>query len=239
MNLSRCSMKKIRELIVFTAFLVVALWKFDVVIEVLKSIWKIVFPFALGGAIAFVINVPMSFLEKKMLGKIKENNNIVSIFCDEDDTSMFLEGYIYAIGRQDFLIKHITPHGLADGYILKKIDSVMHLEISGQYEKKIEKLYSKKNQRHIDLKLQDKVSLKNNIFQICMNNKYIVSIEMIQDDECPIKGVINKIDDNKVIVSKLTEYGEDDGEAILKKENIDTISFLGVDEEDIQLLKRK
>ena len=159
----------------------------------------------------------------KELIKIKENNNIVSIFCDEDDTSMFLEGYIYAIGRQDFLIKHITPHGLADGYILKKI----------------EKLYSKKNQRHIDLKLQDKVSLKNNIFQICMNNKYIVLIEMIQDDECPIKGVINKIDDNKVIVSKLTEYGEDDGEAILKKENIDTISFLGVDEEDIQLLKRK
>ena len=158
----------------------------------------------------------------KELIKIKENNNIVSIFCDEDDTSMFLEGYIYEIGRQDFLIKHITPHGLADGYILKKIDSVMHLEISGQYEKKIEKLY-----------------LKNNIFQICMNNKYIVSIEMIQDDECPIKGVINKIDDNKVIVSKLTEYGEDDGEAILKKENIDTISFLGVDEEDIQLLKRK
>lgn len=76
MDLSRCSMKKIRELIVFTAFLVVALWKFDVVIEVLKSIWKIVFPFALGGVIAFVINEPMSFLEKKMLGKIKENNKI-------------------------------------------------------------------------------------------------------------------------------------------------------------------
>ena len=76
MDLNKKSMKKIRELIVFTAFLVVALWKFDVVIEVLKSIWKIVFPFALGGAIAFVINVPMSFLEKKMLGKIKENNKI-------------------------------------------------------------------------------------------------------------------------------------------------------------------
>ena len=57
-------------------FFVVALWKFDVVIEVLKSIWKIVFPFALGGVIAFVINEPMSFLEKKMLGKIKENNKI-------------------------------------------------------------------------------------------------------------------------------------------------------------------
>ena len=47
----------------------------------------------------------------KELIKIKENNNIVSIFCDEDDTSMFLEGYIYAIGRQDFLggIRSIIP----------------------------------------------------------------------------------------------------------------------------------
>ncbi len=59
----------------------------------------------------------------------------------------FWKEEIYAIGRQDFLIKHITPHGLADGYILKKIDSVMHLEISGQYEKKIEKLYSKKESK--------------------------------------------------------------------------------------------
>ena len=74
MDLSKKSMKKIQELIVFTAFLVVALWKFDVVIEVLETIWKIVFPFALGGAIAFVINVPMSFLEKKILRKIKEKN---------------------------------------------------------------------------------------------------------------------------------------------------------------------
>ena len=59
-------MKKIRELIVFTAFLVVALWKFDVVLGVLKAIWGIIFPFILGGAIAFLTNVPMSFLEKKI-----------------------------------------------------------------------------------------------------------------------------------------------------------------------------
>ena len=67
-------MKKIRELIIFTVLLVVALWKFEVVIDVLKTIWGIIFPFVLGGAIAFVINVPMSFLEKKIFGKIKEGN---------------------------------------------------------------------------------------------------------------------------------------------------------------------
>lgn len=68
------SMKKLRELIVFTALLVVALWKLDVVLDVIRTIWNIVFPFALGGAIAFVINVPMSFLEKKLFDKSKKGN---------------------------------------------------------------------------------------------------------------------------------------------------------------------
>ena len=69
MDLNKINIKKIRELIAFTVLLVVALWKFDVVIHVIKELWGIVFPFALGGAIAFVINVPMSFLEQKIFGK--------------------------------------------------------------------------------------------------------------------------------------------------------------------------
>ena len=77
MDLSKMSIKKIRELIVFTAFLVVALWKFDVVLDVLKAIWGIIFPFILGGAIAFLTNVPMSFLEKKIFENVKKKNKIV------------------------------------------------------------------------------------------------------------------------------------------------------------------
>ena len=74
MDLSNLSIKKIRELIVFTALLVVALWKFDVVLDVLKTIGQIIFPFILGGAIVFVINVPMSFLEKKIFENVKKEN---------------------------------------------------------------------------------------------------------------------------------------------------------------------
>lgn len=64
--------KQIRELIVFTILCLVGLWKLDVVLEVLGVLWDIVFPFALGGAIAFIINVPMSFVEKKIFGKKEE-----------------------------------------------------------------------------------------------------------------------------------------------------------------------
>ena len=78
MDFSKLSMKKIRELIVFTVLIVVALWKFDVVLGVIRAIWGIIFPFVLGGAIAFVINVPMSFLEKKLFGKAKEKGSKVA-----------------------------------------------------------------------------------------------------------------------------------------------------------------
>lgn len=78
MDLNNLSMKKIRELIVFTAFLVIALWKFDIVIDVIKTIWNILSPFALGGTIAFVINVPMSFLEKKLFGNAKKKGTKIA-----------------------------------------------------------------------------------------------------------------------------------------------------------------
>ena len=44
-DFSKLSIKKIRELIVFTALIVVALWKFDVVLGVIKAVWGIIFPF--------------------------------------------------------------------------------------------------------------------------------------------------------------------------------------------------
>lgn len=75
MDMNNISLKKIRELIVFTTLLVVALWKFDVVLDVLRGAWEIIFPFALGGAIAFVINVPMSFLERTLWGEAKEKGS--------------------------------------------------------------------------------------------------------------------------------------------------------------------
>ena len=77
MDLSKISIKKIRELIVFTALLVVALWKFDMVLGVLKTIWGIIFPFILGGAIVLLTKVPMSCVERTMFKKAMKDTKIV------------------------------------------------------------------------------------------------------------------------------------------------------------------
>lgn len=63
MELKKETLKQIRGLILFTAVVIVCLWKFDTVIAVFRFVLNVVYPFLLGGAIAFVLNVPMNFVE--------------------------------------------------------------------------------------------------------------------------------------------------------------------------------
>ena len=72
MDWSQVTFRKIRGLILFTILILVGLWNFENVLGILKFIWGLVVPFVLGGAIAFIINVPMSFLEAKLFGEDRE-----------------------------------------------------------------------------------------------------------------------------------------------------------------------
>ena len=71
MNLNKENLKKIRGLILFTIFVLVALWNFELVFDGIQFLWGVISPFVLGGVIAFVVNIPMTFLEGKLFGKAK------------------------------------------------------------------------------------------------------------------------------------------------------------------------
>ena len=55
-----------KELIVFTIIILIALWNYNILFEWIGFAFGIIFPFILGGGIAFILNVPMSFLEEKI-----------------------------------------------------------------------------------------------------------------------------------------------------------------------------
>lgn len=71
MELNTENVRKIKELILFTVLIIIVLWKYTVVLDILHFITGIIFPFLLGGAIAFALNVPMNFLENKIFRKWK------------------------------------------------------------------------------------------------------------------------------------------------------------------------
>lgn len=77
MELNKENVRKLKELIVFTIVIMIALWKYPVVLSGLKFILNIIFPFLMGGAIAFILNVPMHFLEEKIFGSERAQKKVL------------------------------------------------------------------------------------------------------------------------------------------------------------------
>ena len=63
MSLDKENMKKICLLIVFTLAVFVGLWRLEAVIAAISFLGGILAPFILGGAIAFILSVPMNRIE--------------------------------------------------------------------------------------------------------------------------------------------------------------------------------
>lgn len=66
MELNRENVRRIRGIIVFAALIVACVWKYDAVLAAFQFLFGIIFPFVLGGAIAFVLSVPMNFIERHL-----------------------------------------------------------------------------------------------------------------------------------------------------------------------------
>lgn len=69
MDLNRRNVKKIRGLIIFTAIICLVILKIDFVLSGIFFIIGITKPFLYGAAIAFVLNIPMSGIEKLLFGR--------------------------------------------------------------------------------------------------------------------------------------------------------------------------
>ena len=79
MDLSNENLKKIRGLILFTILVLVALWNYKLLFAGVKFLGKVILPFATGGAIAFILNVPMKFIERKLFSEAKAQKKIWAI----------------------------------------------------------------------------------------------------------------------------------------------------------------
>lgn len=66
MELSKSTMRRIMLLITFTVLLLVGVQRLEAVLAVLGFLWGIVAPLFAGAALAFVLNVPMSALERRL-----------------------------------------------------------------------------------------------------------------------------------------------------------------------------
>lgn len=80
MDLNRKNTKKIKSLIIFTAVVVLALMKFDWLCQALFFVINIIKPFLMGAVMAFVINLPMGFIENRLFEKRMSNGRKQALY---------------------------------------------------------------------------------------------------------------------------------------------------------------
>lgn len=72
MDLNKKNMKNLMILIVFAVLVLVGVQRIENLAAGFVFLMRIVFPFILGGAMAFILNLPMHFLEGKVFAKAKK-----------------------------------------------------------------------------------------------------------------------------------------------------------------------
>ena len=75
MELNKKNILKILGIIAFTVVLCAVLMKFSTVIKVIKFIFGVCLPFIIGAGLAFILNIPMSFYERKIFGRVKKRRD--------------------------------------------------------------------------------------------------------------------------------------------------------------------
>lgn len=87
MELDKKTTYKIAALLAFGVILYLGLNNWHIVVGILRYWYQLIFPFILGGAIAFILNIPMSLIEKKLseikvkkIGSfIKKGSRVISL----------------------------------------------------------------------------------------------------------------------------------------------------------------
>ncbi len=71
MNTDFLSNKKLRNILLITFFLVLFFWKTEIFIKTIQDVFALLSPFIIAGTIAFILNVPMRFIENTLFNSRK------------------------------------------------------------------------------------------------------------------------------------------------------------------------
>ena len=166
-----------------------------------------------------------------------ENRKIVSVYSNEEDTTMHLTGYIEKFNESELLLAHISAHGYYDGYILKHIEDIYRMDYGGSYERKIEELYLLKKQTHppIDTFQEGEEEILYSLLDYAKNQRLIVSLEF---SDGLLSGFVNGYDDDNLFLTLISDSGAEDGQSIVKVDEILTVSVDTDDEQDLNILHK-
>ena len=167
-----------------------------------------------------------------VIKKYFNENAVVSIYNNFDDTSVFEVGYINTYNDSEILLSSINERGEYAGYILFHIDDIFRIEANGEYEEKIKNLYSLKNQKHEKFELVN-AEIVYSVLDFAKENNLLVSFEF--ENDCRV-GFVDKHKDNLCTINTISDFGKPDGIAVIDIDAVESIFVDSVFDQDLKLL---
>lgn len=165
-----------------------------------------------------------------------EGHKVISIYIDKENTDKFFTGYIGAYNDTEVLIKHISRHGLYDGYIIIRKDDIYQQDCDGIYQNKIETLYHAKDQTHENIEIHDDKVLQSAL-EFARKKGYAINVEL---QDTSISGFVKEYDENTVCLDVIKEYDcASDGISEIRLEEINVFYIDSEDEQAILLLLKQ
>ena len=182
----------------------------------------------------------MSTKQLAELNRAMKENLLVSIYTNQWEPDYFSTGFVDAISDQEVVLSHVTPDGLYDGYIVRKLDDLFRVDIGGLYEQRLYLLYTLQKQSHLKL-IKKRKTGDANLFQevlLCARKQnYVVSLCIDETDtQDGITGWISEVSDDEVIIAKISYEGHNDGFSIVPMNQISKINCDTTDERVIKIL---
>lgn len=153
---------------------------------------------------------------KSTLNRFVLDKRVVSLSWGTQGTHV---GVVLGVDDEAVLIAHITSCGLYDGYVIRPLVGLESITYGGEYENKIELLYTLRQQRH------ETICLNNNIYDdvLCYAHERELIVTAESNGEA-ITGFLEFWDDCVIRFRVLDQYAKENGCALIFKSAIDLLA---------------
>lgn len=180
----------------------------------------------------------MENLFLKTLNAAKQDKKLVAVYTDKEKIDSFSVGYIVEQIEEGLLLQAKDPNGFEDGLIFLNIDDIYLIETDTKYLRNLTIVisgYAKlKERKPFVFKRSKNESLIIDFLNKCLTDKILVSIKLFFGKG--ITGFINEVDQETLVVSAITDEGENDGNVYFKIEEIERVYINGIDQKRIEIL---
>lgn len=153
----------------------------------------------------------------ELLKKLKEEKRLAAIYTDINTPDSFRVGYISAVNEEEVLLLQLGLGGGFDGYTVFLTEDVFRVETDSLYLNKIERLAKIKGTRINDIFSEG--TPMEAVVEYARQNRRIAAFSLDEDAD-EITGYIDSVDSEKLFITQISQYGQEDGKTVLFKKNI-------------------